>query len=61
MERWIRTLKEECIYLHDFADLEEARRVIGAFVERFNRAWLLERHGYQTPAAVRTSTLARAA
>jgi putative transposase len=61
MERWIRTLKEECLYLHDFADLEEARRVIGAFVERFNRAWLLERHGYQTPAVVRARTLAKAA
>lgn len=25
MERWIRTLKEECLYLHDFDTLEEAR------------------------------------
>jgi hypothetical protein len=53
--------EEECLYLHDFADLEEARRVIGAFVERFNHQWLLERHAYQTPAAVRTSSLAKAA
>ncbi len=53
MERWIRTLKEECLYLHDFATLEEARRVIGAFIERYNQAWLLERHGYRTPAEVR--------
>ena len=29
MERWIRTLKEECLYLHDFQTLEEARQVIG--------------------------------
>ncbi|MGH2608138.1 MAG: integrase core domain-containing protein [Tepidiformaceae bacterium] len=28
MERWIRTLKEECLYLHAFATLEEARQVI---------------------------------
>jgi putative transposase len=55
MERWIRTLKEECLYLHDFASLDEARQVIGEFVERYNRAWLLERHGYRTPAEVRTS------
>lgn len=53
MERWIRTLKEECLYLHDFASLEEARRVIGEFIARYNSQWMLERHGYRTPAAVR--------
>ena len=49
-ERFIRTLKEECIYLHDFETLEEAREVIGAFIERYNNGWLLQRHGYMTPA-----------
>lgn len=61
MERWIRTLKEECLYLHDFATLEEARLVIGAFIERYNREWLLERHGYRTPAALRRALTRRAA
>lgn len=53
MERWIRTLKEECLYLHDFDTLDEARQVIGAFIERYNREWLIERHGHRTPADVR--------
>lgn len=53
IERFIRTLKEECLYLHDFQSLEEARQVIGAFIERYNRGWLLERHGYRTPAQAR--------
>jgi len=53
MERWLRTLKEECLYLYDFADLEEARREIGAFVERYNREWLIERHGHRTPTEAR--------
>ena len=61
MERWIRTLKEECLYLHDFATLDEARQVIGAFIERYNRAWLLERHGYRTPAGVRRALTHQAA
>ncbi len=61
MERWIRTLKEECLYLHDFATLDEARQVIGEFIERYNQAWLLERHGYRTPAEVRLSLTRRAA
>ncbi len=61
MERWIRTLKEECLYLHDFATLEQARQVIGEFIERYNRAWLLERHGYRTPAEVRRALARQAA
>ena len=52
-ERFIRTLKEECLYLHDFKSLEQARKVIGEFIERYNRGWLIERHGYKTPAEVR--------
>lgn len=61
MERWIRTLKEECLYLHDFESLEEARRVTGEFIARYNTLWLLERHGYRTPADVRRSFLLPAA
>ena len=52
-ERFIRTLKEECLYLHDFTSLEEARQVIGAFIERYNHGWILERHGYKTPTQAR--------
>jgi putative transposase len=61
MERRIRTLKEECLYLHDFATLEESRQVIGAFIERYNGDWLIERHGHRTPAAVRASLTRQAA
>lgn len=61
MERWIRTLKEECLYLHDFQTLEQARDVVREFVETYNREWLLERHGYRTPAEVRASYTRRAA
>jgi transposase InsO family protein len=61
IERWIRTLKEECLYLHDFATLDEARQAIGAFIERYNREWLLERHGYRTPAEVRRALAPQAA
>lgn len=53
IERFMRTLKEECIYVHRFQTLEEARSVIGAFIRRYNAEWLLERHGYRTPADVR--------
>ncbi len=52
MERWIRTLKEECLYLHDFQTLEQARQLISQFIECYNREWLIERHGHRTPADV---------
>ena len=58
--RFIHTLKEECIYLHHFETLEEAREVIGAFIEHCNSGWLLQRHGYTTPARAR-ETLSRKA
>ena len=60
-ERFIRTLKEQCLYLHDFESLEEAREAIAGFIERYNRGWLLERHGHKTPAQVRQEFAPRAA
>ena len=52
-ERFMRTLKEQCLYLHDFDTLEEARHIIGTFIERYNHGWILQRHGYMTPTQAR--------
>jgi len=41
--------------------LEEARRVIAAFIERYNTQWLLDRHGYLTPIEARPALLREAA
>ena len=60
-ERFIRTLKEECLYLHDFKSIEQAREVIAEFIEHYNRAWLLERHGYRTPLQAREELTRKAA
>lgn len=61
IERFIRTLKEECLYVHQFQTLEEARLVIGRFVQQYNSEWLLQRHGYMTPAEVRCEFARKAA
>jgi putative transposase len=53
IERFMRTLKEQCLYLYRFQTLEEARRVIAAFIARYNHEWLIERLGYRTPAQAR--------
>jgi putative transposase len=60
-ERWIRTVKEECFYLSDFETLEEARQVIGELIDRYNRQWLIARHGCRTPAEARRACTRQAA
>lgn len=61
IERFLRTLKEECLYVHDFRDLEEARTIIGEFIDAYNNEWLLERFGHRTPAEVRRQLTRQAA
>ena len=60
-ERFMRTLKEQCLYLHQFATLEEARRIIGEFVAAYNMEWLIERLGHRTPTQARADALRKAA
>jgi len=57
-ERFMRTLKEQCLYLHRFTSLTEARAIIGVFIARYNAEWLIERLGHRTPAAARAAALA---
>jgi transposase InsO family protein len=58
IERFMRTLKEQCLYLPRFQSLVEARRIIGEFVARYNTEWLIERLGHQTPAGARLAMAA---
>jgi putative transposase len=48
-ERWIRTLKEQCLWaeLHD--TIGELRQAVTGFVHSYNTQWLIGRHGYRTP------------
>lgn len=61
IERFIRTLKEQCLYLNRFRTLEEARRIIGEFIERYDHEWLIERLGHRTPVQARAEATRRAA
>jgi len=60
-ERFMRTLKEQCIYLHQFESLAEARGIIGEFIVQYNTEWLIERLGHRTPVQARADSLARVA
>jgi putative transposase len=57
-ERFIRTLKENLLWLRRFDTIEDLRLALHAFKDTYNRTWIVERHGYQTPAAVRAAQLA---
>jgi transposase InsO family protein len=48
-ERFIRTLKEQCLWAQTYDDLDDLRTAVRAFVERYNTQWLIERHGHKTP------------
>jgi transposase InsO family protein len=58
-ERFIRTLKEQLLWLESSETVEELRQALVAFKERYNRHWLVERHGHRSPAAVREALLQR--
>ena len=52
-ERFIRTLKENLLWVRTFRTIEELRAALVEFAERYNKTWLVARHGYRTPAQVR--------
>ncbi|CAO3425078.1 hypothetical protein [Azospirillum doebereinerae] len=56
-ERFIRTLKENLLWVHTFDTVEELRRALVEFAGHYNETWLVARHGHRTPAQVRADQL----
>ena len=54
-ERFVRTLKEQLLWIERFATVEALRLALLAFKDRYNRDWLIERHGHRSPASVRAA------
>jgi putative transposase len=52
-ERFIRTLKENLLWLKTFATVEDLRLALHEFQRQYNETWLIGRHGYKAPAQVR--------
>jgi putative transposase len=52
-ERFIRTLKENLLWLTTFDTVEELRLALHEFQRQYNATWLIGRHGYKIPAQVR--------
>jgi putative transposase len=56
-ERFIRTLKENLLWVRTFKTIEELRQALLAFRETYNTTWLIERHGFLSPAEYRKRQL----
>jgi putative transposase len=58
VERFIRTLKEQLLWVRVFRNIEELRHALAEFRERYNQRWIVQRLGYLTPAQARQQLLA---
>jgi transposase InsO family protein len=52
-ERFIRTLKENLLWVRTFRTVEELRLALLEFRQTYNEHWLIERHGHRSPAQFR--------
>lgn len=50
-ERFIRTLKEQLLWIRRFDTVEDLQAALDDFRRRYNETWLVARHGYVSPAA----------
>jgi putative transposase len=52
-ERFIRTLKENLLWVRHFATIAELNEALQEFRRRYNQEWLIERHGFRAPSQAR--------
>ena len=52
-ERFIRTLKENVLWVRSFETIEELRLALLACKQTYNEQWMLEKYDYRSPAQVR--------
>ena len=56
-ERFIRTLKENLLWVQTFNTIEELRQALLTFRKTYNTTWLIERHGFISPDEYRRQQL----
>lgn len=59
-ERFMRTLKEQQLWIRDYRTVEDLRLGLLDFQQAYNESWILARHGYRTPYQVRAALVAAA-
>jgi transposase InsO family protein len=53
VERFFRTLKEQLLWLRRFQSIEDLRKGVEDFVEKYNACWMVAKHDYRSPNQVR--------
>jgi len=49
----VSTLKENLLWVRTFPNVEELRQSLLEFKRIYNENWIIQRHGYKTPAQAR--------
>lgn len=57
IERFHRTIKEQIFDIYIFKNLDEARKIIGDFIERYNHEWILHRLNFMSPIEYKNSKI----
>ena len=57
-ERFIKTLKEQLLWMRRFKSLEELRIALLEFRENYNQHWMVEKHGHLSPKQIYEKHLA---
>ncbi|MBI3657212.1 MAG: transposase [Acidobacteria bacterium] len=58
VERFIRKLKEQLLWVRTFQTVEKLRQTLAEFRERYNQRWIVQCHNYLTPQQARQQLLA---
>jgi transposase InsO family protein len=56
-ERFIRTLKENLLWIHTFESIDDLCQALQGFKRQYNESWIIEKHSYKTPKRVREKCL----
>ena len=56
-ERFIRTLKENLLWVRTFDTIEELQAALQKFREDYNEHWLIQRHGHRSPSQFRRDAM----
>ena len=57
IERFWRTLKEQLLWIHTYATLQDLNQALQGFRDHYNHHWLIRRHKHRPPALVRQDLL----
>lgn len=49
VERFNKTLKEQTVFGRTYRNIEELKRVVTVFMEKYNQRWQIEKLGFRSP------------